>query len=95
MHAVDPDASWNSPAAHGLQVDWRRVAVNVPGEHGELVVEPAAHELPSGHSLHSEAAARLGLLEYVPARHGSCADAPSGQKLPPPQVLHAVEPATS
>ena len=95
MHAVDPDASWNSPEVHGLQVDRRRIAVNVPGEHGELVREPVAHDEPGGQAVQSEAAASPVLLEYVPARQGSCADAPSGQKLPPSQVPHAVDPLES
>ena len=80
---------------HGSHVGWRRLAVNVPGEHGELVVEPVAHELPKGQSVQSEAAARLRLLENVPARHGSCADAPIGQKLPAVHDLHAVDPLES
>ena len=69
--------------------------MNVPGAHGELVVEPVAHELPSGQSVQSEAAASPALLEYVPARQGSSAEAPMGQKLPPPQLMHAVEPLES
>ena len=92
MHAVEPDASWNSPAVHAVHVDWRRIAVNVPGEHGELVREPVAHDEPSGQSVQSDAAASPALLEYVPARQGSCADAPRGQKLPLSQVTHAVDP---
>ena len=67
----------------------------MPGEHGELVVEPVAHELRSGQSVQSEAAASPALLEYVPARQGSSADAPMGQKLPLPQLMHAVEPLES
>ena len=64
--------------------------MNVPGEQGELDVEPVEHAEPAGHEVQSEAAASPVLLEYVPARHGSCADAPRGQKLPRSQVTHAV-----
>ena len=69
--------------------------MNVPGEQGELDVEPVEHAEPAGHEVQSEAAASPVLLEYVPARHGSCADAPRGQKLPPLHVLHSVEPLAS
>ena len=54
LHAVEPDASWYSPAAQAGHVDWRATAVNVPGAHGELVVDPVAHEEPAGQSVHSE-----------------------------------------
>ena len=66
--------------------------MNVPGEQGELDVEPVEHAEPAGHEVQSKAAASPVLLEYVPARHGSFADAPRGQKFPPVHVLHPVEP---
>ena len=66
--------------------------MNVPGEQGELDVEPVEHAEPAGHEVQSKAAASPVLLEYVPARHGSFADAPRGQKLPLSQVTHAVDP---
>ena len=69
--------------------------MNVPGEQGELDVEPVEHAEPAGHEVQSKAAASPILLEYVPARHGSCADAPRGQKFPPVHVLHPVEPLAS
>ena len=79
LHAVEPEASWKLPAAHASHSDWRGLAVNVPGAHGELVVEPVAHELPSGQAVQSEAAASPAPLEYVPARQGSSAEAPGEQ----------------
>ena len=66
--------------------------MNVPGEQGELVVEPVLQLEPGGQPVHSDAAVRPVLLEKVPAKHGSSADAPCGQKLPAPHVLHAVDP---
>ena len=95
MQAVEPLASWKLPAAHALHTAWRVTAVYVPGEHGELVVEPTPQALPRGHASHSEALRRLAPLEKVPAAQGSSADAPLGQKLPPEQTLHDVEPAAS
>ena len=75
-HAVDPLETWKLPAVHAVHSDWRVIAVNEPGTHGEWVVEPVAHEEPAGHAVQSGAAARPVLLEKVPARHGSSADAP-------------------
>ena len=51
----------------------------VPGAHRVCAVEAVAHEDPFGQAVHSDAAARPTVLEYVPERQGSCADAPSGQ----------------
>ena len=53
MHTVDPDASWNSPAVHGVHVACFVVFANVPGEHGELVREPVAHDEPVGQGVQS------------------------------------------
>ena len=92
-HAVDPLASWKLPAAHAVHSDCRSTAVYVPGEHGELVVEPTPQALPRGQAEHSTALCTFRASEYVPAKHGSSADAPSGQKLPPRQGLHSVAPS--
>ena len=45
--------------------------------------------------MHSDALAKLAVLEYEPARHGSSADAPSGQKLPPLHGMHEIAPSLS
>ena len=63
MHALEPDASWNSPAAHAVHFDWRRVAVNVPGEHGVLAVEPVLQLEPAGQAVQSSALSSFGVLE--------------------------------
>ena len=62
-HAVDPLEAWKLPAVHAVHSDWRVIAVNVPGAHGELVVEPGVQDDPVGQSVQSDAAARPALLE--------------------------------
>ena len=76
LQAVDPGPSWKLPASHCAHSACPDTAVNVPGAHGAGAVDPVAHELPSGQSVHSDALPSPVLLEYVPAAHGSCADAP-------------------
>lgn len=95
LHAVDPAASWYSPAEHIVHSDWPVLTANVPGVHGACAVEPVAHDEPAGHTVHSAALVRLATSEYEPAGHGSSADAPSGQKLPPLHGLHATAPSAS
>ena len=95
MHTVDPLASWKLPAAHAEHSDCCSMAVNVPGEHGELVVEPTPQALPRGQAEHSAALLRFALLEKVPAAQGSGADAPKGQYEPPGHDSQAVEPEPS
>ena len=63
MHAVDPLASWYLPAAHAVHSDWPVLAVNVPGGHGVLDVEPVLQLEPAGQGVHSDAADRPVLLE--------------------------------
>ena len=63
MHAVDPLASWYLPAAHAVHSDWPVLAVNVPGVHGVLDVEPVLQLEPAGHAVQSSALCRFGLLE--------------------------------
>ena len=62
-HAVDPLEAWKLPAVHAVHSDWRVIAVNVPGAHGELIVEPVVQDDPVGQSVQSDAAARPALLE--------------------------------
>ena len=95
MQAVEPDASWYSPATHIVHSDWRVLAANVPGAHSACAVDPVAQADPVGHSVHSAELVRFGTFEYEPAGHGSSADAPSGQKLPPLQDLHDTAPSRS
>ena len=95
MHAVDPLASWKLPAAHASHSDCRSTAVYVPGEHGELVVDPTPQALPRGQAEHSAALLMFALLEKVPAAQGNGADAPKGQYEPPGHDLQAVEPEPS
>ena len=71
------------------------MAVIEPGAQGVGAVEPVAHELPAGHSVHSPAVVRLVALEKEPARHGSTALAPLAQKPPPSHSLHALSPSPS
>ena len=93
LHAVEPDASWNSPATHIAQTASPTLDANVPGAHSACAVDPVAQADPSGHAEHSLELVRFATFEYEPAGHGSSADAPSGQKLPPLHTLHATMPS--
>ena len=93
MQAVEPGASWYSPATHIAHSDWRVLAAKVPGAHGACTVDPVLHALPTSQAVHSAELDRFAALEYEPAGHGSSADAPSGQKLPPLQGLHDTAPS--
>ena len=68
VHAVEPDASWNSPAGHIAHSDWRVLDANVPGAHGVWAVEPTEHDDPGGQIVHSSAAVSPIISESPEAR---------------------------
>ena len=74
--AVCPGIAWNVPPTQSVHVALFSLGAMVPGAHGVWSVEPVEHADPTGQSVHSLAAWRPGVLEYVPVEHGSGADAP-------------------
>ena len=76
-----PSASWNLPAAHGLQVALLVDAATLPGRQGVGSTEPTGQLVPAGQRTHSAIEVITGSDAFVtvPAGHGSAAEAPSAQ----------------
>ena len=55
---------------------------NVPVAHGVGSVDPAKHDEPTGHRVHSPSCSRSVRFEKVPDGHGRGVVLPSGQKWP-------------